>query len=263
MQKKLIGVLILSLSFKAHSNFPDIDKALYHPLKDVKDISFEMKASELTKLINSKLLTEIPDDKSWAVYKYSQQEAVDLAQSGELTEGVKSVIEQSILSKASFAWLDSVKKYLKDYKFIKKEDDTYYYEDAEGGLDANELELSFAKGILDVKMKLFNQLEEHQYIYDRKSWSDGKLVLVTIKTIIKKYSETIFTQTDIDYKKVSKRIWFGSKIWLPSKISIVTTQQSQAKTIGKVERSLKEIYVFQNYKVDKDIAHKWFKSHKK
>ena len=72
MLKKLIGALYLLSSVHCFANFPDFDKALYHPLKNSKDISFEIQSEELTDLINAKLLLDIPKNTFWSVYKFKQ-----------------------------------------------------------------------------------------------------------------------------------------------------------------------------------------------
>ena len=165
------------------------------------------------------------------------------------------IIERGYLSKASFAWLDSVKNYLKDFQFIKRDGEIYYFEDKEGKTGIEELRLSFSRGQLEVEMDLIDQLEKHRYSYDRKPWSDSKLVLTTVVSQIKKAFQVTEARTKIKYKKVSKGLW------LPEKIDVVTTQKSEAKTVGKVERSLSETYLFKNYKIDKKIAFEWFNSH--
>ena len=255
MLKKSIGVLCLLINIQVFANFPDFDKALYQPLKEKKDISFEIQSLELTELINEKLLLKVPTDTFWKVYKLHDQEQVDLDKFKDTSESVKKVIQEGFLSKASFAWLDSMKTYLDSFKFLKREDSVYYYEEIDGSRGIEELRLSFSRGVLNVEMDLIDQTEKHQYIYDRMPWSGGSLVLISVYSQIKKFTDLTETKTDITYKKLSK------KLWLPSKIKVVTTQNSHTKTVGKVERSLTELYQFRNYKIDQKFASDWFKSH--
>lgn len=255
MQKKLIGLISYLISLGALADFPDIDKALYHPLKNIKDISFEMEAAELTKLVNAKLLLKTDPNSIWKVYKYKDQENIDFSSLENVSEKVIKIIEKGYLSKASFAWLDSVKNFLKDFQFVKRDGEIYYFEDIEGKTGIEELRLSFSRGQLEVEMDLIDQLEKHIYSYDRKPWSDSKLVLTSVVSQIKKVSQVTEARTMIQYKKVSKGLW------LPDKIDVVTTQKSEAKTVGKVERSLSETYHFKKYKIDKKIAFEWFNSH--
>ena len=148
-----------------------------------------------------------------------------------------------------------MKTYLDSFKFLKREDSVYYYEEIDGSRGIEELRLSFSRGVLNVEMDLIDQTEKHQYIYDRMPWSGGSLVLISVYSQIKKFTDLTETKTDITYKKLSK------KLWLPSKIKVVTTQNSHTKTVGKVERSLTELYQFRNYKIDQKFASDWFKSH--
>lgn len=255
MQKRLIGLTFLLVSKMSFANFPDIDKALYHPLREIEDISFELQAEDLTKVLNSKLLLELDPATNWKVYKYKEKEQIDFTSVKKIPSPLVLSIQKSFLAKASFAWLDSMKAYLRDFDFVRREGETYFYQDNEGESGIEELRLSFSKGQLNLEMDLIDQKEKHKYIYDRKAWSDSKLVLVSVESWVKKGSKITIADTDIEYERVSKALW------LPYRIDVVTTQKSQTKTVGDIERSLKETYLFKNYKIDKKIAFEWFNSH--
>lgn len=257
MRKKLIGLICALTSLESFGNFPALDKVLFQPFKPDSDIYFEMESKELTSLINTKLLLKLNENTHWKIFKLGDREAVNLEEVKVDSSRVLATIARNILAKGSFVWADSITDYLKDFKFIEKKDDVYFYEPLNTGTDIFELRISFSKGELTIEIDREFESEKHKYAYNKTSWSDNRLVLSTILTEIKKGSTLIKTTTSINYLKA------GKSLWLPMEVNVVTDETSSAKTVGTVERSLSETYRFMNYKIDQKIANGWFNSHKK
>ena len=236
----------------SHARIPDFESRFYFPLKEKKDLSFEINSSligEILQLENKK------GEYSVKAYKYKDLTDISLSYSNEEMLGIHKTLQALYLLKAQIVWGIDLSSWLVTHKFVQEQDGWFVYHDPTGILKSREIKIKFIQNKLMILENRNYGLAKTTYYFSSEKWAKQKLVLKEVERETTEGDERTKTESKIIYKKINK-VGF-----LPVEVRTEVTQTLDTKKSKTIKRNFTEVHKFGKYAINTGKAKKWFVEH--
>ena len=256
---KILIILIHVLSLISTSVIAKVDIFNPYQNQDIRDLVFDVTSPNLDELLQKKLMLSKKQEFRLRVYWRKEQalecEIVDSI--SEIDSNLLLEIKNDLFTKISQLMLSDVYEKVAGYKKIKVQNNKNRYVDQTGLSEIEEAVIE--ENIENVKILIKKSNEEIDTTYSIKKykWSDNRPVIYSVKKIIENKLQETIVDTEVSFEK-------SGNYWLPSSLNSKIKQNLRVSPIDKykTERILSELLVFQNYKINQNMALKWFAKQK-
>lgn len=243
MKKIIIGWIFLILSLNAFTKI-DFEKDYFDFLKDVKEVSFKIKSTEINQLIQQKLLLDTPRDIFAQINWTNGKVKVEIKNIEGISENSIKRIQEVFESKVKLVIQEEFQQWIEGFELQKiQKPNVFHYEDESGLLDRSDITIVEKKKAITITEKIPTGQIETEYIYTSPPWARGEKVLTRV--VRKKSEENQIDQTDNDfiYEK------FQNNRWMLSKVSSKSNQQLNTKSDKPINRKIAESFSFYDYEI--------------
>lgn len=227
---------------------------IYDPYKNIKDYSFDIQSSELTNMILTKANLDKKTKMSVKAYAFEEQREIVLIHNRPIRDKIKDLITLEMRKKALLQWGSDLKVWLKGYKFEEIENNWFVYVDETGLKDIVEIRLKFLNKSLEVIEKRPTGDLNTKYLYKAATWAGEQLVLDKVIQEVVEGDQFALIKSKITYGQVDK---VGH---VPTQVDVQSLQEVRLNGSQKIERHIKEKYVFNNFRIQEDVSKNWFQS---
>lgn len=234
----------------------NFDKKIYTPrLKAVTDLVVDVE--------NEKLLSQLNDQKIFGHLKHfafrfywtAQPErlAVDVIGLPEGFKEIKEELKASALPLFENIMSIPLEKRFANFTFTKKSAQVIEAKSKDNLSAVDSFSLHFDSASILTKVVTHRAVGEMvtKYVYDKASFTDGRLVLKAQETLVEEMGNKISVNKEISYQNMAG-------VGVPETVSVKTKQQGPNGNLEQVENMK-----FSNYQINKGEAIKYFLSESK
>lgn len=258
----VLGVSYFFLSSNVFSRVPDIKSRLYVFFPDKKDVSFSITSPSSTILIKDKIAKSLDTELLFKVFYLKGKRALKIEHLTDVENELKEKISERFILKSNIVIGPSLEEWLDGYEFVQEEQGWFSYEDKSDLKDIAEIKIRFLDRSLNIIEKKPTGTLRTNYIYETTQWSNGQLVLKSVHKEMYEGTHSVITESVISYNK------FGEKGYLPAQLNVTTNHKIELASDSKdnehsrIERSIGELYIFSDYKINEGISQTWFEGQK-
>lgn len=162
----------------------------------------------------------------------------------DVNELIKKFMLKTCTEKNQFVAIIKIEDYLTNFEFEKTKNSWKIYKDKTGVSELNEVWLKESKSEISLIEK--RSIGTSRYTYHKK----GDL-FYKVSASVYEGAQSIESEHQIEYQKINKADF-------PKNISSRYIQKLTKRDIGEFKREFTEVVTFKNYKVDQNIALKYF-----
>jgi hypothetical protein len=206
------------------------------------DIYFEIHFQKLGKLMEKML--EIKDLNPYCkIFIYKGKHKVNVFPDDE-NDIINKLLTKTCEDKLKLVKPYSIDEYLDNYDFSESKSDWKIYVDKTGVSEVNEIWVKENKKAKEIIEKRSIGTSRYEYGYK------GDLI-TKVSSKVYEGLQSITSEHKIDYNKISNKN-------LPVKVESKYIQKLSKRDIGDFERKFDEVVYLKNYKVDQNVALKYF-----
>lgn len=206
------------------------------------DIYFEMYFDKAEGLFKRMLEVDVKDPHC-KVYIYQNKHKV-VVSPGDESEVIEKFLSKICEDKLKLVKKIEVENFLENYDFTESKSGWKIYHDKTGISEVNEIWLKESKKEIELIEK--RSIGTSRYEYKLK----GDLI-TKVSTKVYEGLQSITSEHEIEYKNIAKKQY-------PIQVKSKFIQKLSKRDIGEFERNFDEVILIKNYKVDQNVALKYF-----
>lgn len=252
----------LLLISTGNARVPDLRSRLYVFFPDKTDVSFSITSPSSTLLIRDKIAKNLDVELLFKFFSFKGDRRLEIENLGEIDKALRDNISQQFIHKANIVLGPSLEEWLKGYDFVQEQQGWFTYEDTSDLKDIAEIKLRFLDRNLTIIEKKPTGTLKTNYIYETTSWSKGQLVLKSVHKEMYEGTHSVITDSVISYKEFKKNVFLPAQLNVTTIHKIELALDSKENEHSRIERSIGELYIFYDYKINEGVSQTWFQKNK-